>query len=137
MKTRRPAALLAAFFLAACAGTPGPGDAGYAYNVIGPYTGQFVVDGQALGATLQLETAAGGAVTGTFGVSMMGIRGDIEGMVVGDQLTFAGKYHNPDSGCDGVAEATATIAEDGASIAGRIEVTECGQFLSGTLRFQR
>ncbi len=137
MKIRSLAAVLSLALLAACAGTPGPGDTGYAYNVIGPYTGQFVVDGQAVPATMQFETTAGGAVTGSFRVSMMGIDGEIEGMVVEDQLTFNGNYHNPDSGCDGTVEGTATIEEGGTAIQGRIEVRECGQLLSGTLSFRR
>jgi hypothetical protein len=137
MNARRLTAAVSVALLAACAGTPGPGDSGYMYNVIGPYTGQFVVDGQALPGTMQLETAAGGAVTGTFAVQMMGITGDLEGMVVDDQLTFKGNYHNGETGCDGIAEVTATIGEDGTTIRGRIEVSECGQFLSGTVRFSR
>ena len=137
MNTRPFVAALSAVLLVACAGTPGPGDEGYLYNVIGPYTGQFVVDGQALGSTMQLETGPGGVVTGSFNVSMMGITGELEGTVVDDQLTLTGKYHNPETGCDGTAAVTATIGENGATIQGRIEVSDCGQFLSGTLRFRR
>lgn len=137
MNTRRLAAVLSLALLAACAGTPGPGDSGYMYNVIGPYTGQFVVDGQPLPGTLQLDTGSGGVVMGTFGVPMMGITGELEGLVVDDQLTFTGNYNNPETGCDGVAEVTATIEEGGTAIRGRIEVSECGQFLSGTVRFSR
>jgi len=138
MNTRRLTAIFSVALLVACAGTPGPGDSGYLYNVIGPYSGQFVVDGQALPSTMQLETAPGGAVTGTFRVPIMGITGVLEGTVIDDQLTLTGNYRNPETGCDsGIAEVTATIGEDGTSIQGRVEVSECGQFLSGTARFSR
>ena len=86
MNTRRITALLSLAMLAACAGTPGPGDSGYPYNVAGPYTGQFVVDGEALPSTIQLQTHAGGVVTGSFNVSPLGISGELEGTVIGDQL---------------------------------------------------
>jgi hypothetical protein len=137
MNTRHLAAALSVAFLVACAGTPGPGDDGYLYNVAGPYSGQFVVDGQPLNGTMRLATGGGGVVTGSFAVSMMGITGELEGTVVEDRLTFRGTYRNPETGCDGVASVNATIGENGSTIEGRIEVSECGQFLTGTVRFRR
>ena len=129
--------LSAAALVAACAGTPGPGEVGYPYNATGTYSGAFIVDGQPIDATLELETARGGAVTGSFRVPMMGIRGEFEGTVAEDQLTFESRYHNPDSGCDGVASGTVTMGEDGATIEGAIRVRECGEVMAGSMRFRR
>jgi hypothetical protein len=109
MRIRRLASLVAIVLLAACAGTPGPGDPGYLYNLAGAYSGQFVVDGQALPATLQIETLPGGAVQGGFNIPMMGIGGEIEGEIVADRFTFTASYTNPESGCDGVAVSEAAI----------------------------
>lgn len=133
----RFAPLALTILIAACAGTPGPGEPGYAYNATGEYAGDFVVDGQPIGATLQLETAPGGAVTGSFRVPDMGLRGQITGSVVGNQFTFEATYHNPESGCDGVARSTATIGEGGTTIEGPLSVDECGQSLGGSMRFRR
>ena len=137
MKTHRLAALALLVALAACAGTPGPGDPGYLFNVAGDYSGQFAVGGQALPANMVLDTAPGGVVTGAFGVPMMGIEGEIEGEIVGDQITFVAGYHNPETGCDGVASAAGTVTENGASLEGQIEVTECGEYMAGSFRFSR
>jgi hypothetical protein len=126
-----------AILIAACAGTPGPGDPGYAYNATGEYAGDFVVDGQPVSGTLQLETAPGGAVTGSFRVPDLGLRGQITGSVTGDQLTFEATYHNPESGCDGFATSTATIGEGGVAIEGPLSVEECGQSMGGSMRFRR
>ena len=128
---------LGAALLTACAGTPGPGEQGYAYNLVGEYSGQFSVQGQSLPATMELDTAPGGTLMGTFGISMMGIEGTVEGDIVGDQVTYAASYYNPDSGCDGVASAQGTISEDGDSVEGQIEVVECGNYLTGSFSFSR
>jgi hypothetical protein len=124
-------------FLAACAGTPGPGDQGYAYNLVGEYSGQFSVQGQGLPATMQLDSAPGGTIVGTFAISMMGIEGTIEGEIVGDTVTYLASYYNPDSGCDGVASAQGTISQGGASMEGQVEVTECGNYLTGSFSFSK
>jgi hypothetical protein len=134
---KRLAPLALTVLFAACAGTPGPGEAGYAYNATGEYAGDFVVDGQPVGGTMQLETAPGGAVTGSFRVPDLGLRGQITGSVLGDQLTFEATYYNPESGCDGVATSTATIGEGGTTIEGPLSVEECGQSMSGSMSFRR
>jgi len=121
----------------ACAGTPGPGEAGYPFNVTGAYTGQFVVDGQGVGATLTLETRAGGVVVGQVRVAEMGITADASGMLAGNQLTLRISYRNPGNGCDGTAESTATVTDGGASFSGPLTVTECGQGLGGSVSFRR
>ena len=137
MTVRRSLAAFLVVLVTACAGTPGPGDPGYLFNVTGSYSGQFSVEGQALPATLELDTAPGGVVTGMFAIAMMDIEGTVEGEIVGNEITWVGSYYNPESGCDGVASATGTIAENGASMEGQVEATECGQYLGGTWRFAR
>lgn len=121
----------------ACAGTPGPGEAGYPFNVTGTYSGQFVVEGQGIGATLTLETRAGGVIAGQVRVAEMGISSEVSGTLAGDQLTLRIPYHNPGNGCDGVAETTATVTDGGASFSGALTVTECGQGMGGSVSFRR
>jgi len=135
-----PRRLVASAFLlllAACAGNPGPGDPGYAFNVSGDYSGQFVVEGQGIAATLSLQTAPGGVVSGQVRVTEMGISAEIQGMVAGSQLTLRIAYRNPGNGCDGVAEGTATITEGGATFSGPMTVTECGQSMGASFSFRR
>ena len=129
--------LLTAALLSACAGTPGPGEVGYPFNVTGSYSGDLTVDGNGLGATLAIETGAGGIVTGTVRVPEIGITAPAEGTLVGDQLVLRIRYKNPGNGCDGIAEVTATVTEGGAAIAGPMAVTECGQSMGGSARFRR
>lgn len=123
--------------LAACAGNPGPGDPGYAFNVSGDYSGQFLVEGQGISATLSLQTAPGGVVSGQVAVPEMGISAEIQGMVVGNQLTLRMSYHNPTTQCDGLGEGTATVAEGGAAFSGPMTVTECGQSMGASFSFRR
>ena len=77
------------------------------------------------------------AVTGSFRVAEMGLTGSMEGTLVGDRLTFRGAYRNPESGCEGVTEATATVGQGGATLSGAMTVVECGQTLAGSLSFRR
>lgn len=121
----------------ACAGNPGPGESGYAFNVSGTYSGQFVVDGQGVSATLTLQTAPGGVVTGEVRVTEMGITAPAEGTVVASQLHLRIAYRNPGNGCDGLAEATATIGEGGATFSGPATITECGQAIGASMSFRR
>jgi hypothetical protein len=135
--SRRLAASALLALVAACAGNPGPGDPGYPFNVSGDYSGQFVVEGQGISATLSLQTGPGGAVTGDLRVTEMGITAKAEGTVLGSQLTLRIAYRNPGSGCDGMAEATATIGQGGATFSGPATITECGQAMGASLSFRR
>lgn len=134
---RRLALSALAVLLAACAGNPGPGEPGYAFNLSGDYSGQFDVEGTVISATMTLQTGPGGVVTGSFRVAQMGLTGSVEGTLVGDLLTFRGAYRNPESGCDGTTEATATVGPGGATVSGPMTVVECGQTLAGSLNFRR
>ena len=61
----------------------------------------------------------------------------VEGTVLGSQLTLRIAYRNPGSGCDGIAEATATIGQGGATFSGPATITECGQAMGASLSFRR
>ena len=140
MTMRRSLALFLALSLTACAGTPGPGDSGYPFNVEGSYRGAISVDGQGFSGTMQLRTEAGGMVSGSFEITQpVGITGRIEGMLVGDQLTLAMRYaNNPATGCTGgAAEGTVTVDEGGSMIRGRLTVNDCGASLAAQMNFRR
>ena len=62
MKTRSLAILAITALFAACAGTPGPGDSGYAFNANGLYTGGLDFQVVTLNGTIELTTGPGGAV---------------------------------------------------------------------------
>ncbi len=136
-RPRRVVASAVLVLLAACAGNPGPGEPGYPFNLTGDYTGQFAVEGTVIPAVMTLTTGAGGMVTGSFTVAQMGLTGKVDGTLVGNQLAFRAAYHNPESGCDGTAESSATVGDGGASLSGPLRVTECGQILSGSFDFRR
>ena len=111
---------------AACAGNPQPGDSGYAYNVSGEYAAEFITDdGTVLTGTAQLATAKGGAVSGTVTLTdPFTVRGEVEGLVVGSQLSITFPYEIDETGGSGVATGTAEISEGGASIAGSLEIID-------------
>ena len=86
-----------------CAGSPGPGDAGYPYNVAGDYSGSLTVAGVTMTGTIQVSTQPGGGVTGTVSVNRpIQINGTLNGTLAGDQLTVGIAYgNNPATGCSG------------------------------------
>jgi hypothetical protein len=140
MKLQRLMCLVAMVALTACAGTPGPGDSGYAYNVDGHYSGSVNVDGQAFSGPIQLSTAPGGVVTGSFSVtSPVSLGGDVEGTLLNDQLTIRMTYgNNPLTGCDGgTMTGTLTVTEGGARISGTVVIDDCGQVIDAMVTYQR
>jgi hypothetical protein len=139
MTLRRLCIAATAALLTACAGTPGPGDSGYPFNVSGTYSGQFAVEGQVFAANMELQTGPGGVVTGRFEIRQpVQLSGTVEGSLLGTQLTITASYdNNPMTGCSGDAGGTVTVAEGGASFSGPITVSDCGDMLSGTMRFSR
>lgn len=112
--------------LVACAGNPEPGEPGYAYNLNGEYAVEFVADdGQAYSGTMQLETAVGGAVTGVMALrDPFTIDGDLEGTIVGAELTISVPYSIVENGCSGVAAGGGTVAEGGGSVTGSVEIND-------------
>jgi hypothetical protein len=139
MTLRRLCIAATAALLTACAGTPGPGDSGYPFNVSGTYTGQFAVEGQVFAANMELQTGPGGVVTGSFGIRQpIQMTGKVEGTLLGPELTVTATYeNNPMTGCSGDVAGTLTVEEGGASFSGPITVSDCGDMLSGTMRFSR
>lgn len=131
--------LLATIFLAACAGNPKPGEPGYAYNLTGPYQAEFVVDGTPYRGTIDLSTAPGGALTGSFMVTDPAhINGTVEGMVVADSVDFQMPYEILENGCSGVVYGRNAIAQGGGSFGGPIRLDDsCGGELTGTATIQR
>ena len=140
MRIRTIGLFIGAALVGGCAGTPGPGDAGYPYNVDGDYSGSFMVDCLTFTGTMQISTQPGGAVTGTLSLNRpVQINGTIDGTLTGDQLTVGIKYgSNPATGCSGgTVEGALTISEHGASISGPVTVVDCGEMLDATINFSR
>ena len=121
----------------ACAANPGPGQAGYAFNLDGTYTGRVFFAGEPFDATMELETRGGGAVRGTFRVRQpVLIDGNVEGMVVDDLFRARVRYRSP-GGCDGSMEGVLTITPGGMTFEGPVTVRDCGEPIAGRLAFER
>tara|TARA_B100000929_G_scaffold284530_1_gene266913 strand:- start:253 stop:699 length:447 start_codon:yes stop_codon:yes gene_type:complete len=132
--------LILAALVVGCAGSPGPGDSGYPYNVAGDYSGSLTVAGVTMTGTIQVSTQPGGAVTGTVSVNRpIQINGTLNGALAGDQLTVGIAYgNNPATGCSGgTMDGALTIAEHGANISGAVKITDCGEILDATIDFSR
>jgi hypothetical protein len=130
--------ILATTSLAACAGNPKPGEAGYSYNLSGSYRAEFVVEGTPYRGDMDLATAPGGVVSGRFTVVGDGpVVGTVEGTIVTDSLAFVMPYEQV-NGCAGTVEGSAAISEGGAGFAGPVQVEDsCGGMLSATLTVER
>ena len=115
-----------ALALAACSGTPQPGDPGYSYNLDGEYDVEFsAVDGSVFSGTFQIETLPGGEVTGLLSISNpMSITGGLTGFIIGAEASLEMAFQIPDAGCDGIAEGSAVIEEGGAGATGSLEIIE-------------
>ena len=141
MNVRRLGIIALSAAIVACAGTPGPGDSGYPYNVDGAYTGSITVNNVPFSGSLEVEIGDGGAVQGNFTVTQpvaMAVR--VAGTVVGNEFTVEMNYdNNPASGCTtaGTVTGTLVIVEGGAELSGPVTITECGQTLTATLQLAR
>lgn len=134
-----PTAIVLALLLAACAGTPRPGQSGYAYNVRGVYAGRLQVEGEWFAAELQLATALGGAVRGTFRVrEPVEIDGRVEGAVVDNLVRLTVTYPSAERrGCTSRIEGILTVEPGGAVIDGPATISDCGHALPGHMSFRR
>jgi hypothetical protein len=127
----------------ACAGTPRPGDPGYAYNVEGPYGGRLLVEGEPFEATLDLRTDRGGRVRGSFSVrAPLEIEGTVNGTVLDDLLRLTLTYESERGigagrTCEGRVEGILSVSVGGAIIDGPVTVTDCGDALPGRMSFRR
>lgn len=128
---------------AGCAGTPGPGESGYAYNVDGTYTGRLTVQAEPFDATLELGTGRGGRVLGSFEVSApLEIDGHVDGTLLDDLLRVALTYESDqeDAGgrpCQSRIEGILTVERGGAVIDGPVTIEDCGDSLPGRMSFRR
>lgn len=111
--------------VAACGGTPQPGDPGYEYNVNGDYTVEFSADdGQSYAGSMHLTTISGGAVSGTMSlVTPLSVEGTATGMIVGAQLELEVQYFIADIQCGGVAASSAAIEQGGNAATGTADIS--------------
>lgn len=118
----------------ACAGTPGPGEAGYPYNLTGSYAGQIIVEGMAFSFEMDLRTEPGGALQGTYAVTdPISMSGDVAGSIVADTARFSLEYVNPMDGCGGTLDGTGAVESGGGNLNGRVRVNDsCNGYLAGT-----
>jgi hypothetical protein len=128
-----------ALLLCACAGSPRPGQSGYPYNVRGVYSGRLLVEGEAFDAELELSTALGGGVRGSFRVRRpLEIDGRVEGAVIDELLRVTITYRNAErSGCAGRIEGILTVEPGGDVIEGPATISDCGDALPGRMSFRR
>ena len=131
--------ILATMFVAACAGNPQPGESGYPYNLTGRYQAEFLVEGNPYRGTMDLTTAAGGVVTGSFAVTDPAqVVGSVEGTIVADSLDFQMPYEILDNGCAGTVHGRAGIAEGGTGFGSPIRLDDsCGGEMTGTVTVTR
>jgi len=125
--------------LLACAGNPGPGDAGFPFNLYGAYGGEIVVDATPFGVVMEVQTRAGGVLEGSYEVNdPVYMSGSVTGSIVADSVKFTLQYMNPLDGCGGVLEGEGTVDEGGAALLGQVRVNDsCGGYLAGTFSMQR
>lgn len=131
--------IFAAALFIACAGNPKPGEQGYPYNLTGQYQAEFLVDGTPYRGTMDLSTAPGGVVSGSFQVTEPAqVVGSVEGAIVADTLDFQMPYEILDNGCSGTVHGRGAIVEGGAGFGAPILLDDsCGGELSGTATVTR
>ena len=143
MRAKHVLEIAAVVAMTGCAGTPGPGDPGYAYNVGGVYGGRLMVEGQPFDATLDLRTARGGRVRGSFDVrAPLEIAGRVDGSIVDDLLRVTLTYERPTrsdatDGCESRVEGILSVSAGGDIIDGPVTITDCGDGLAGRMSFRR
>ncbi len=138
LHARRVIPIATVVLCGACAGNPQPGDPGYAYNLSGTYDATYIVNDEPYIGTIDLSTAPGGAVTGTFLLADPGIvEGSVNGAIVGNEFTYSGPYKIA-GGCGGTVSGTGVITEGGTAVSGEVQVEdECSGPMSGTYSFGR
>jgi hypothetical protein len=139
MRSTASCLALIAATLVACAGNPKPGEPGYAYNLVGSYQAEFVVDGTPYRGMMDLSTAPGGVVSGSFTViDPARVEGTVQGSIVADTVAFEMPYEIKDNGCIGVVYGRHAIAEGGGTFGGDIRLEDsCGGEMTGTATVQR
>jgi hypothetical protein len=124
--------------LAACAGNPKPGEQGYPYNLTGSYQAEFLVDGSPYRGSMNLSTAPGGAVSGSFTLTEpMQIVGTVEGTIVADTVDFQMPYEIVENSCAGVVHGRGAIAAGGTVASTPVRIDSCDAQLNGTMTLTR
>jgi len=128
--------VLTATAIAACAGGPTPGSP---YDASGAYSGRLSVQGQQFDANLELRTASGGGVSGSFVVGPpFEIDGRVDGRVIDDVLRVTITYESASKdGCDGRIEGILDIRKGADAIEGPVTITDCRGELPGSMSFLR
>ena len=123
----------------ACAASPGPGEAGYLYNLSGDYRGGLMVEGFSFGLTMELRTGPGGSLTGDYRVTdPVGMSGPVTGTLVADSVSFSLDYLNPMDGCGGLLQGEGRVEAGGESFTGRARLNDsCHGFLVATFAMRR
>lgn len=130
--------ILFAAFAAACAGNPQPGESGYPYNLTGRYQAEFLAEGTPYRGTVDLSTAPGGAVSGSFTITdPMQIVGSVEGAIIADTLDFQMPYEILENGCAGVVHGRGPIVEGGTGVSSAVRIDSCDGELNGTMTLTR
>jgi len=120
--------MILALAFGACAGSPGPGEPGYDYNLTGSYVIDVEADdGTPYAGTLQLETLPGGEIVGSMSLTdPVPIEGEMTGMVIGAEASLTMAYEIVGQGCGGTFEGTAVIDAGGTGAVGSMDMTEDG-----------
>jgi hypothetical protein len=88
---------------------------------------------------MDLSTAAGGVVSGSFQVTEPAqVVGSVEGAIVADTLDFQMPYEILDNGCSGTVHGRGAIVEGGTGFGAPIRLDDsCGGELNGTATVTR
>lgn len=137
MRSSIAAVGILALSLAACAGNPKPGESGYPYNLSGTYQALWMVAGESNTGSMQLATAPGGVVSGSFEVTEPSVvLGTVEGRIVADTIDFQMPYQRDE--CGGVVYGRNAIAAGGLQFGGEVRlVDECAGEMTGTMEVRR
>lgn len=130
---------IAAVPILTCAGTPGPGEADYPYNLSGSFGGSIMVEGMGFSTVLEFATEEGGERRGTFQITNpVAMDGEAVGNPVADGARFHLSSMNPADGCGGTLDGTGIVQEGGGAFAGSLQVNgACGGYPSGRHSFRK
>jgi hypothetical protein len=97
------------------------------------------VDGTPYRGMMELSTAPGGSVTGSFLVAdPVHVNGTVEGAIVADTLDFRMPYEIQENGCIGVLSGRGGVAQGGGFFGGPVALDDsCGGAMNGTISIQR
>lgn len=131
--------MILAMVVVGCAANPKPGDAGYAFNVTGTYEADFDLEGIVYSGSIDLSTAPGGVVEGSFDLSdPVPIQGTVRGTISADTLSYEGEYTSLSDGCAGAVTGSGVVLTGGESVTGEFGIDDmCGGQMGGTFTFTR